>query len=97
MIPSPVFDYIEKLEICENFVLEEGFSPGNVYIESRLNRQKRKTYAVMYHGNCMLKNGKFEMEPSPSSRGDEFLKRARFDSMSEAYETFIKYHKGESV
>lgn len=47
-------------------------------------------WAVRHLGECLNKNGEYEPEPQPSSRGDEFLDRCRFDSPEDAYVAWEK-------
>ena len=47
-------------------------------------------------GPCVLtKEGCLEYEPIPSSRTEEYLERARFDSKDEAYQSWLEYIKSE--
>jgi hypothetical protein len=41
-------------------------------------------YAVRLHSNCLNKGGKWEYEPSPSNRTDDFFSRCRFGSFEDA-------------
>ena len=41
-------------------------------------------FAIRIGGNCLAKNGEWELEPQPSSRDDEFFGRCRFDTLEEA-------------
>ena len=45
---------------------------------------------------ALLKNGEITCEPIPSSRSEEYLDLARYDTLIEAYKHFQK-HKGKSV
>jgi hypothetical protein len=42
-------------------------------------------WAVVWNGNCLAKDGKWEYEPSPSRRDEAFLARCRFNSLDEAW------------
>jgi hypothetical protein len=48
-------------------------------------------FAIRSTGSCLCKDGEWEYEPSPSSRDDEFLARARYDTLAEAFETVQKF------
>lgn len=41
-------------------------------------------YAVRKNGFCLSKSGKWEYEPSPSNRDDDFYSMCRFESFEEA-------------
>jgi hypothetical protein len=58
---------------------------GAVKIEECGQIEGPPLWAVRKNGNCMSKDGRWEYEPMPSSRDDEFLARCRFASAQEAY------------
>jgi hypothetical protein len=41
-------------------------------------------FAVRLHGRCLNNQGKWEIEPLPSSRDESFIKRCRFNTFKEA-------------
>lgn len=41
-------------------------------------------YAIRHHGACYTHDGKWEHEPLPSSRDEEFFKRCRWSTWEEA-------------
>jgi hypothetical protein len=41
-------------------------------------------FAVRMHGRCLNKEGKWEYEPIPSSRDEDFLSRCRFETFEAA-------------
>ena len=45
-------------------------------------------FSVNFHSYCLNKDSKWEWEPRPSLRNDEFLKRCRFDSFEAAVAEF---------
>lgn len=47
-------------------------------------------YAIRKHGRCLNVDAEWEYEPRPSSRDEDFMKRCRFDSFSEAYTTLTR-------
>lgn len=55
-----------------------------IRIEARDQRDGSRKWAVMQGGNCLRKDGDWELEMQPSSRTDEWLKLTRWDSREEA-------------
>jgi len=53
-------------------------------------------WAIIKDSWCFTKNGKWEWEPSPSQRDDDFINRCRYDSVEEALETYLKWEKGRT-
>lgn len=47
-------------------------------------------WAVRWNGHCLNKDGKFEYEPLPSGRTDEFLARCRWESAEAAMEYWVE-------
>ena len=41
-------------------------------------------WSVRLRGDCLNKESEWEWEPNPSSRGDDFYERCRFDSLEDA-------------
>ena len=50
-------------------------------------------FAVRQSGYCLSKSGKWEYEPMPSSRDEEFLESCRFDSWQDAADAIVKHCK----
>ena len=50
-------------------------------------------WAIIQRGTCLNKEGKWEFEPMPSSRTEEFFERTRFKDEQEAFEFFEKVVK----
>ena len=46
-------------------------------------------YAVRHCGAFLTTQGEWEYEPIPSSRGDDFFKRCRFDTWQQAADTIV--------
>lgn len=46
-------------------------------------------YAVRHLEYCLTTKGEWEYEPIPSSRGDDFFKRCRFDTWQQAADTIV--------
>jgi hypothetical protein len=57
---------------------------GWITVERRDGMQGTK-WAVCDHGLVLNQSGEWEYEPIPSSRGDDFLARCRFDSYHKAF------------
>lgn len=54
-------------------------------------REFGEKWAIRMLGHCLNKDGKWEYEPMPSSRDDEFFKRCRWGSAEEAIEFWNKH------
>jgi len=66
-------------------VEEDPRNPFNaVYIEYRGDTG----WTITQGGNCLNKDGKWEYEPMPSSRTEEFIKRTRFKDEHEALDFY---------
>lgn len=59
--------------------------PGDVKIERVEQLDGTYKWAVRRGALCLGNLGEYEYEPMPSARGDEFLRRCRFDSAEQAY------------
>ena len=44
-------------------------------------------FAVRFRGKCLNSNSKWELEPMPSSRDEDFMRRCRFNSFEDAVQT----------
>lgn len=67
--------------------------PGTlIEVEAHRRRQRdgKSLWAVKRLSSVLNRDGEWEHEPIPSSRDDEFLARARFDSLSDAIVAFDK-------
>lgn len=53
-------------------------------IERTSRAEDAPTFAVRLHGNCLSRDGEWELEPQPSSRDEEFLDKHRWADISEA-------------
>jgi hypothetical protein len=55
---------------------------------ARIDRTSRAldapAFAVRMHGNCLSRDGEWELEPQPSSRDENFFKMHRWSDLSEA-------------
>ena len=49
---------------------------------SRVDRSP--SFAVRMHGNCLSRDGEWELEPQPSSRDQAFLDQHRWSNLAEA-------------
>jgi len=68
------------------------------FISARRQKDKTIKWVVEEIGTVMDKNtGKFEYEPMPSSRTDEFLERTRFDSAEEAHNAYKKFYPEDNL
>lgn len=56
-----------------------------IRIEARDQRDGTRKWAVLQGGNCLRKDGEWELEMQPSSRSDEFLAMTRYASKEEAH------------
>lgn len=45
------------------------------------------SYAVRLHGNCLSRDGEWDLEPQPSNRDQEFLEKHRWGDFHEAEQT----------
>jgi hypothetical protein len=59
----------------------------------RVRGHKGIRYAIRQSGACLSKDGKWDIEPIPSSRDDEWLERFRFVEWEQAAKTVEKYLK----
>jgi len=57
----------------------------DVHIELVKQLEGPPKWAIRRMGTCLNKFDKWEWEPMPSSRDDDFLARCRFDSLEEAF------------
>jgi hypothetical protein len=59
-------------------------------VEAKRRRQRdgSSLWAVTYGSEVLNRNGEWEYEPIPSSRDDDFLRRCRFASLSDAILAF---------
>jgi hypothetical protein len=66
-------------------------------IELAIQRNGRRKWAIRKHGYTFTKSGQWEYEPLPSSRTTSFLRRARFNSETEALQALYKIRtKGQA-
>ena len=56
-----------------------------IRIEAREQRDGTRKWAVCQGGNCLRKDGFWEIERQPSSRSDEFLALTRYETKEQAY------------
>lgn len=56
-----------------------------IHIEAREQRDGSTRWAITQCGNCLRKDGLWELEPSASYRTDEWLDIARYESCEEAF------------
>lgn len=66
-------------------IFELPLSDGaHIYVERRKQREGGASWAIVRGQACFTREGIWECEPMPSSRTDEFLARARYDSLEYA-------------
>lgn len=81
---------LRKMRAVKYVVKEYLKDPFNsIYIEHR----GETGWAIIQRGTCLNKEGKWEFEPMPSSRTEEFFQRTRFKDEQEAFEFFEKVVK----
>ena len=56
--------------------------PNRAALTITVERRDRIRWAVCYQGMCLSTDGKWEFEPSPSHRTEEWLKKFRFDFLT---------------
>lgn len=81
----------ENLEIASYYLVNpvnSGKAGIPVVLEKVFGREEKAKWAVRDGGDCLNKKGKFEYEPMPSSRTEDFLNRCRFSSTEEALEAW---------
>jgi hypothetical protein len=76
--------------VVSAYRIGSGLTP--IKVERVQQLEGHDLWAVRRNGDCLNKDGEWEWEPLPSSRDDEFIKRCRFASHTEA----IDAAKGES-
>jgi len=59
--------------------------------EATVERRSGSTWAISQGGRCLMKDGEWDWEPSPSERDDAFLEKARFASAQEATAFYLKW------
>jgi hypothetical protein len=62
-----------------------------VTLERCLQPDGSSKWKIKQHGNCLGKDGEWELEPMPSSRTDEFYSRCRWDSFDDGQEFWRKF------
>lgn len=68
------------------------------FVSARRQKDGTLKWVVEEIGTVMDKNtGKFEYEPMPSSRTDEFKERTRFDSAEEAHRTYKRFYPKDNL
>lgn len=72
-------------------------SPMVSIIRMRSPFYEGERYTVRRLGRCLNKKGRWEWEPIPSSRTDDFYKRCRFPSFEEAVAAYEKSTAGNAV
>jgi hypothetical protein len=92
----------EWLERATTFYLGKGrLGPRDIEAEAQQRHQedgsiKWGIYEVGVSSRCCLtREGLWEYEPLPSSRDDEYLARARYDSLEDAEAAFLRWQAGE--
>jgi len=73
-----------RLTVCEFRVGEQTINYSPVRITEMAQLDGPPKWAVRRNGRCLNTDGKWEYEPMPSSRDDEFLARCRFSTVREA-------------
>ena len=81
--------------IATEYQFESEFNDLHQIVPVRFVRMNSPFYegekwCVREFVDCLNKDGKWEYEPMPSSRDDEFYASCRFDSFKEAYEFVLK-------
>lgn len=57
----------------------------------KIEWRSENSWALLFYGFCISKDGSMEFEPQPSSRTEEFLRDFRFPTAEAANEVFQKY------
>lgn len=78
---------ISDLEIITYHIVDDDFSP--VELTQRRGLESVK-WTILQGGACFNKQGKWEYEPMPSSRTDEFIERTRWNSAQEALDFWVR-------
>ena len=63
----------------------------DIRIDTALQLKGPAKFAVRSSSSCLCHDGEWEWEPNPSSRDAEFLARARYDTLAEAFEAAKKF------
>lgn len=63
----------------------------NVEVTAVLNRDGEYWWAIRDGRNCLSKSGRWQYEPSPSSRTDRFFKYCRFETAQEAIKFYFSW------
>lgn len=61
----------------------------DVRIEAAKQTSGTTLWAVRRHGACLAADGKWEYEPLPSSRDDDFLARCRYPTAQAALDALL--------
>ena len=62
-----------------NHVTQFSFGPRDDQVHIVLVNDDKEQWAIRRNGFVFNRNGKWEYEPMPSARTDEFIERTRFD------------------
>lgn len=79
------------LNMAEKYIISEASAYFN---EISIQRRSEKSWCIFCNGRVFNKNkNKWEQEPSPSNRTDEFIQDTRFSTKEEAYTVYYGFEK----
>jgi hypothetical protein len=89
-VKSIPFSNEEQIKRASRFILVETnpqIQNEEIFIERKQQRDGSYKYAICKGGRSVLtKESLFEWEPSPSNRDEDYLARARYASLEEAWD-----------